>query len=73
MVGPLGSIRAAPLALKEIAKLYPRHCDPLARNDGRTFNCHRPRRRAIQYSRDASDESRGRGVLDRPVKPDDDS
>ena len=25
--------------------------------------------RVIQHSRDADDESRGRGVLDRPVKP----
>jgi len=29
--------------------------------------------RATQYSRDAIVESRSRGVLDRPVKPDDDS
>jgi hypothetical protein len=26
----------------------------------------------MQYSRDASDESKSRGVLDHPVKPDDD-
>jgi hypothetical protein len=32
------------------------------------LNCHRPRKRAIQYSRDADDEvDIGRGVLDRPV------
>jgi hypothetical protein len=37
-----------------------------------THNCHHPRKRVIQYSRDISDKSRGRGVLDRPVKPDDD-
>jgi hypothetical protein len=29
--------------------------------------------RATQYSRDASDRMRSRGVLDRPVKPGDDS
>jgi hypothetical protein len=29
--------------------------------------------RATQYSRDAGDRSMGRGVLDRPVKPGDDS
>jgi hypothetical protein len=33
---------------------------------------HRPRRRAIQYPRDSDAKSRGRGVLDRPVKPGDD-
>jgi hypothetical protein len=32
-----------------------------------------PAKAGIQYSRDASDESRSCGVLDRPVKPDDDS
>jgi hypothetical protein len=32
-----------------------------------------PRERGDQYSRDAYEESRGSGVLDRPVKPDDDS
>jgi hypothetical protein len=31
------------------------------------------RDRATQYSRDASDRARSRGVLDRPVKPGDDS
>ena len=35
--------------------------------------CHHPRRRMIQYSRDVCDQPRGRGVLDRPVKPGDDS
>jgi hypothetical protein len=30
-------------------------------------------RRAIQYSKGADDKSRSRGLLDRPVKPDDDS
>jgi hypothetical protein len=28
---------------------------------------------AIQYSRDTKNNSKGRGVLDRPVKPDDDN
>jgi hypothetical protein len=35
--------------------------------------CHRPRRRATQYSRDGCDSTIGRGALDRPVKPGDDS
>jgi NAD(P)-dependent dehydrogenase (short-subunit alcohol dehydrogenase family) len=33
---------------------------------------HRTRRRAIQYPRESDVESRGLGVLDRPVKPGDD-
>jgi len=36
-------------------------------------SCHRPRRRATQYSRDGCDSTIGRGALDRPVKPGDDS
>jgi hypothetical protein len=32
-----------------------------------------PAKAGIQYSRDAKNNSRGRGVLDRPVKPDGDS
>jgi hypothetical protein len=31
-----------------------------------------PAKAGIQYSREAKSKSRGRGVLDRPVKPDDD-
>jgi len=31
-----------------------------------------PAKAGIQYSRDAKNNSRSRGVLDRPVKPDDD-
>jgi hypothetical protein len=36
------------------------------------LNCHHPRKRVIQYSRDISAKSMSRGVLDRPVKPGDD-
>jgi hypothetical protein len=36
-------------------------------------SCHRPRRRATQYSRDGCYSTIGRGALDRPVKPGDDS
>jgi hypothetical protein len=46
--------------------------DPLARNDD-LIPIVIPAQAGIQYSRDGSNESRGRGVLDRPVKPDDDS
>jgi hypothetical protein len=41
-------------------------------NTHSTFGRHHPRMRVIQYSRDAKVNSRCRGVLDRPVKPDDD-
>jgi hypothetical protein len=41
-------------------------------NTHSTFGRHYPRMRVIQYSRDAKINSRCRGVLDRPVKPDDD-
>ncbi len=34
-----------------------------------TLSCHRPRRRTIQYSRDAMMQSRSRGVLDTPLEP----
>src|SRR6202790_5572797 len=33
----------------------------------RAHNCQRPRRRAIQYSRDVEIKARGRGVLDTPL------
>jgi hypothetical protein len=33
------------------------------------LRCHRPRRRATQYSRDSAARPRGRGVLDRPPEP----
>jgi hypothetical protein len=29
--------------------------------------CHHPRKRVIQYSRDAGNQSKGRGVLDTPL------
>jgi hypothetical protein len=35
---------------------------------GRYRDCHRPRKRAIQYSETAAIESRGRGVLDTPMR-----
>jgi hypothetical protein len=38
-----------------------------------TFSRHHPRRRVIQYSEASVMDPKGRGVLDRPVKPDDDS
>ncbi|BAR56801.1 hypothetical protein NK6_3625 [Bradyrhizobium diazoefficiens] len=36
------------------------------------LNCHRPRRRAIQYAADHRFNHCRLGVLDRPVKPGDD-
>jgi len=37
------------------------------------MQCHRPRRRAIQYAEEVVITSMGRGVLDAPVKPGHDS
>ena len=36
---------------------------------GNIYGCRGPRRRATQYSRDASDRPMGRGVLDTPPEP----
>jgi hypothetical protein len=41
----------------------------IARSDSDEIRCHRPRKRAIQYSRGRSRLRRGRGVLEAPVKP----
>jgi hypothetical protein len=40
---------------------------------GRTFGCHHPRKRMIQYAAAFVLDYRRHGVLDRPVKPGDDN
>jgi hypothetical protein len=56
-----------PCALcEEGRKFLAKPCARMRRDRETMPNCHHPRRRVIQYSRNVSNESRSRGVLDAP-------
>src|ERR1700676_4879937 len=57
----------------KLGRIAPRECRCMSHEYERAkLSVVIPAKAGIQYSRGGGDKSRGRGVLDRPVKPDDD-
>jgi hypothetical protein len=65
---PAPSVRRVRKFPANLGRIQPRDREVVSANDVVI-----PAKAGIQYSRDANNNSKGRGVLDRPVKPDDDS